>query len=163
MNVIVVGAGLAGLTAATGLSAAGVDVTVLEARDRVGGRTHGIEVAPGRWVDAGAAYLGVRHTELISMLTGLGLRTMSTDMVGASRFDIGGGLRTVDGRFPPLNAIALGGMFDALDEVTRLVDVDEPWRTPVRTCSTGSPSTSGPPSRSTTRTRRPSCRCSSAR
>ncbi|GAA1619476.1 flavin monoamine oxidase family protein [Catellatospora bangladeshensis] len=130
MNVIVVGAGLAGLTAATGLSAAGVDVTVLEARDRVGGRTHGIEVAPGRWVDAGAAYLGVRHTELISMLTGLGLRTMSTDMVGASRFDIGGGLRTVDGRFPPLNAIALGGMFDALDEVTRLVDVDEPWRTP---------------------------------
>jgi monoamine oxidase len=47
MKVIVAGAGLAGLTAATALLARGVDVVVLEARERVGGRTHGIEVAPG--------------------------------------------------------------------------------------------------------------------
>ncbi len=47
MKVVVVGAGLAGLTAASTLVARGVEVVVLEARERVGGRTHGIEVAPG--------------------------------------------------------------------------------------------------------------------
>jgi monoamine oxidase len=56
MRVLIVGAGLAGLTAARRLTDAdaGIEVTVLEARDRVGGRTRGIEVAPGAWVDAGA-------------------------------------------------------------------------------------------------------------
>ena len=69
--------------------AAGAEVTVvLEARDRVGGRTHGIEVAPGSWVDAGAAYLGDRHTELTALMA----RARTQDrprprMVGDSRFD----------------------------------------------------------------------------
>jgi monoamine oxidase len=128
--VVVVGAGLAGLTAATDLAAAGADVTVLEARDRVGGRTHGIEVAPGRWVDAGAAYLGDRHTALHDQIDRLGLRTTPTTMVGDSRFllgDTGGATR--HGRFPPLNAVALGEMFDLLDDLTAAVNPDAPWLT----------------------------------
>jgi monoamine oxidase len=132
MRVVVVGAGLAGLTAATDLSAAGADVTVLEARDRVGGRTHGIEVAPGRWVDAGAAYLGDRHTALHEQIDRLGLRTTPTTMVGDSRFLLGGdsaGGATRHGRFPPLNAVALGEMFDLLDDLTAAVDPTAPWLT----------------------------------
>ncbi len=89
MKVVVVGAGLAGLTAAAGLTARGADVVVLEARARVGGRTHGIEVAPGSWVDAGAAYLGDRHTELTKLIADLGLKTTPTNMMGASRFVLG--------------------------------------------------------------------------
>ena len=130
MRVVVVGAGLAGLTAAADLTAAGVDTTVLEARDRVGGRTHGIEAAPGTWVDAGAAYLGDRHTMLHKTLAGLGLKTTPTTMVGASRFAFGAREGTLPGRFPPLNAVALGELFDRLDELTAAVDVDAPWRTP---------------------------------
>lgn len=130
MKAIVVGAGLAGLTAACDLAAAGVDTLVLEARDRVGGRTHGIEVAPGSWVDAGAAYLGDRHTELHTMLARLGLKTTPTTMTGDSRFAIGSEDAIRPGRFPPLNAVALGEMFDLLDELTSTVRVDAPWLTP---------------------------------
>jgi monoamine oxidase len=132
VRVVVVGAGLAGLTAATDLVAAGADVTVLEARDRVGGRTHGIEVAPGSWVDAGAAYLGDRHTALHEQIDRLGLRTTPTTMVGDSRFLLGSDEAdgaTRHGRFPPLNAVALGEMFDRLDDLTSAVDPVAPWRT----------------------------------
>jgi len=130
MKVVVVGAGLAGLTAATELAARGVDVTVLEARDRVGGRTHGIEVAPGSWVDAGAAYLGDRHTELTAMMARLGLKTTPTTMIGASRFSLGPVDETRPGRFPPLHAVALGDMFDQLEQLTATIRPDAPWLTP---------------------------------
>ncbi|MFB8169648.1 flavin monoamine oxidase family protein [Kitasatospora purpeofusca] len=137
-SAVVIGAGLAGLTAAEGLAARGVEVTVLEARPRVGGRTHGIEVAPGAWIDAGAAYLGAKHTELLALIKDLGLATTPTTMLGASRFalspttgaDADGELATRDGRFPPLNAVALGDLFDRLAELIAQVDPEAPWLTP---------------------------------
>ncbi|MFI8829193.1 flavin monoamine oxidase family protein [Streptomyces sp. NPDC053431] len=129
-SAVVVGAGLAGLTAATELVAGGVDVTVLEARDRVGGRARGLQVSPDGWVDAGAAYLGDRHTELHALLAELDLKTTPTTMRGASRFALGTAETTRDGRFPPLNAVALGDLFERLDELTATVRPDAPWLTP---------------------------------
>lgn len=130
MSVIVVGAGLAGLTAATELLARRVDVIVLEARGRVGGRTYGIEVAPGQWADCGAAYLGDRHTELKTMIRTLGLATVATTMTGLSRFAFGDGPKSAAGRFPPLNGVALGELFDLLYETATSVRTDAPWLTP---------------------------------
>ena len=54
MRVAVVGAGFAGLAAADVLAAAGVDVVVLEARDRVGGRVWSQELGNGATVEMGA-------------------------------------------------------------------------------------------------------------
>ncbi|PZG55370.1 amine oxidase [Spongiactinospora gelatinilytica] len=130
MSVVVVGAGLAGLTAARDLLARDIEVTVLEARDRVGGRTYGLEVAPGVWADAGAAYLGHRHTELTALLAELDLKTTPTAMAGDSRFELGGDVGTRAGRFPPLSAVALGELFDALTDLCAKVRVDAPWLTP---------------------------------
>ena len=57
-DVIVLGAGLAGLSAARDLAAGGADVTVLEARDRVGGRVEQIRIDDGRPRSSAARWSG---------------------------------------------------------------------------------------------------------
>ncbi|WP_421121350.1 flavin monoamine oxidase family protein [Aquihabitans daechungensis] len=77
-RVIVVGAGLAGLTAALDLVEAGWDVVVLEARDRVGGRVHTIRseaFTDGLHAEAGGESIDVDHTDLLDLVDRFGLRT----------------------------------------------------------------------------------------
>jgi polyamine oxidase len=56
VRVIVVGAGMAGLTAADAARCAGVEVVVLEARDRIGGRTWTVPLGPGA-LDLGGSWV----------------------------------------------------------------------------------------------------------
>jgi monoamine oxidase len=130
MRVVVVGAGLAGLTAAAELTAAGVDVTVLEAEDRVGGRMRGIPVSDEVVADGGAAYLGVQHTELLALIAEYGLELASTEMTADSTFLLSGRRTTTASRVPPLNAVALGDLFDRLEELVAGVCADRPWLSP---------------------------------
>lgn len=127
MRVVVVGAGLAGLTAAVDLAESGVDVVVLEARNRVGGRMHGVPVSGGVVADGGAAYLGIRHTELLAMVRQYGLPLTSTEMTGDSTFLMSGERTTTSGRMPPLDAVALGGLFDRLEDLVAQIDCEAPW------------------------------------
>lgn len=61
-RVIVIGAGFAGLAAAFELIAAGYEVTVLEARDRLGGRVQTLyDFIPGKTVEAGGELIGANH------------------------------------------------------------------------------------------------------
>ena len=71
-DVIVIGAGLAGLTAALGLEAAGVDVQVVEAQNRVGGRVHSMRQL-GNNKEAGGTYIGAGYARLIGMSERLGV------------------------------------------------------------------------------------------
>lgn len=127
MRVVVVGAGLAGLTTATVLAQAGCDVKVLEARNRTGGRVHGRTLGHDVTVDAGAAYLGHRHTELIASLEEFGLSTASTHVSGSSTFLLGEHLTTNEYRIPPLNPVALGSLFDRLEDLITQVHPEGPW------------------------------------
>jgi len=77
-RVVVVGAGLAGLTAALDLVEAGWDVVVLEARDRVGGRVHtvrGEAFSEGLHAEAGGESIDVDHRDLLALLDRFGLET----------------------------------------------------------------------------------------
>lgn len=78
-NVIVIGAGFAGLAAASALQAQGRQVLVLEARDRIGGRVHTISLG-GVAVDVGAAWLQqYARNPLARRTEQLGLPTRATD------------------------------------------------------------------------------------
>jgi len=57
-DVVVIGAGVAGLSAAARLAAGGADVLVLEARDRVGGRARNLALEGGEVTERGATFIG---------------------------------------------------------------------------------------------------------
>src|SRR5882762_9673374 len=66
-EVVVVGAGFAGLSAARTLSRQSKKVVVLEARERVGGRVKVAKIA-GRAIDAGGMWVGPSQTRLLELI-----------------------------------------------------------------------------------------------
>ena len=80
VDVVVVGAGLAGLVTARDAAAAGLDVLVVEARDRVGGRLLNAPLpgADGEIVEAGGQWVGPGQDRIAALITDLGLATFPT-------------------------------------------------------------------------------------
>ncbi|WP_411277326.1 flavin monoamine oxidase family protein [Gaiella sp.] len=85
-----VGAGFAGLAAADALASAGVDVVVLEARDRVGGRVWSRELENGAVVEMGAEFILPGNNTLLSYVDRFGLELWGKDMLYGDRDPRGG-------------------------------------------------------------------------
>lgn len=77
-SVVVIGAGLAGLAAARRLIRLGHEVTAVEARDRVGGRTGGMVLDDGMPLELGGQWLGDGHSRMYELAEDLGLSTFRT-------------------------------------------------------------------------------------
>jgi len=92
LDVVVLGAGLAGLSAARDLVHGGLDVRVLEARDRVGGRVKQTRLDDGRIVQLGGELVGNSHTSYIGLVNelGLSLRDSYISEPGQTVWDIDG-------------------------------------------------------------------------
>ena len=135
-DVAVVGAGLAGLAAARELDAAGLDVRVIEARDRVGGRTlnHSVGERPDDVVEVGGQWVGPTQHEALAMCEELGLETYPTHGAGKNLFeDDRGRLRRYSGTIPRLGPLVLAdyGRADLkLKRLARKVDPAAPWEAP---------------------------------
>ncbi|MGK7222674.1 flavin monoamine oxidase family protein [Kocuria flava] len=132
-DVVVVGAGPAGLMAARTLAAAGRSVAVLEARDRVGGRTWSRTV-DGAFLEIGGQWVSPDQTELLALVDELGLETFPRYREGASVYLAPDGSRhTYTGSmFPAGEATVaeMGKLIGILDELAAEVGAAEPWAHP---------------------------------
>jgi monoamine oxidase len=132
-DVVVVGAGLAGLTAARELSESGLEVRVLEARDRVGGRTLSQAVGehPEDILELGGQWLGPTQHEALSLAQDFGIATYPTHATGKNLFEDGRGkLKRYSGTIPmlPPHVMVDYGQADLrLKRLIKRVDPEAPW------------------------------------
>jgi monoamine oxidase len=128
-EVVVVGAGLAGLSAARSLCDAGVDVVVLEARDRVGGRTHSA-MEDGRLIEYGGQWLGPTQNRALALVEEFALATFTQYSEGDNLQLTGGRLMRYQGAIPTGDAEQAADLMDAMVELTmRAMELDpaRPW------------------------------------
>ena len=132
VDVLVVGAGLAGLAAARVLAAAGRDVLVLEARDRVGGRTLNRSIGGGHVVEVGGEYVGPTQDRILALAQAVGVNTFPTYNQG-SNVELVGGQRSL---YPassgvptdPQTQTFLLNLLAKVAPIARRVGPAAPWR-----------------------------------
>lgn len=95
-DVVVVGAGIGGLAAATALAVAGCDTVCLEARDRVGGRTLSTPV-PGGVLDLGATWFWDGEQRIAELIARLGVETFDQYLAGDTVLEEATGVRRIPG------------------------------------------------------------------
>jgi monoamine oxidase len=131
-DVAVVGGGLSGLTAARALQATGRSVLVLEARDRVGGRTLSQRLGED-YYDLGGQWIGPTQTRMEALATEFGLATFPTYDEGKTILDVAGKVSTYSGTIPklsPLKLIAMQRTINQVEKLARTFDGTDPWDHP---------------------------------
>jgi monoamine oxidase len=132
--VVVVGAGLAGLTAARAIAAAGRSVVVLEARERVGGRTWNRPITGGSYIDAGAEFVGPTQDRIKALAKAVGVQTFPTYNTGNNVYWKDGKRETFaasgpTGIAPPDPAYLpdIVQVVEKLNKMAKEVPVNAPW------------------------------------
>jgi monoamine oxidase len=132
-DVVVVGAGFAGLSAARDLVRLGHDVVVLEGRDRVGGRSSTTTIA-GTPVDLGGTFVGPTQDAVIALAKELGCESVRTYSRGKNLIRWRGKVRAYRSTIPKLSIIELVDVSRIqwrFDRVSRRVPVKDPWTSPI--------------------------------
>ena len=137
VDVVVVGAGLAGLVAATQLTRSGHSVQVLEARDRVGGRVWNHDLGNGHIFERGATFIGPTQNHVAALVKQLKIPTFRTYDTGKNVYIAGGERMTYSDRGPfgtappdPTIESELATVVLAIDQLATTVDVSKPWDAP---------------------------------
>lgn len=132
VDVVIVGAGFAGLAAAERLTGMGRSVLVLEGRDRVGGRSFTGSVA-GVPVDFGATWVAKRHTAIHALAKRMGCTTLPQYRDGGNLMWLAGKRHTYRGTIPIMSLMGLidiGRVQSAINKLVDSIDIDAPWNSP---------------------------------
>src|ERR687893_866882 len=131
VDVVVVGAGLAGLLAARELLAANVSVLVLEARDRVGGRLLNHTLANGSVVEVGGQWVGPTQDRVLALAEELAVGLYPTFVEGEHFLAVGGAVKRYAGDDFALPGDALADVAETQErfkEMAADIPLEEPWR-----------------------------------
>jgi monoamine oxidase len=127
----VVGAGFAGLTAALRLKQAGRSVALLEARDRVGGRTFTVTRDDGTWIDRGGAWIGPGHDRIYALMDEFGVAEYKQNHEGDAIMIVDGKKHRYGGTIPwsmsPWAIANLGIGLASIDEMCKAIPLEAPW------------------------------------
>ncbi|MFD9847485.1 flavin monoamine oxidase family protein [Streptomyces parvus] len=129
-DVVVIGAGVSGLTAARRLAEAGRSVIVIEANDRVGGRTVNLDVGDGVITEGGGQWVGPGQDRILALMDELGIETFKTYVEGKSIYRRQGKTKLYTGTIPPLSPVVLADYAQAqlrLERMAASVPLDAPW------------------------------------
>ncbi len=134
-DVVVIGAGLAGLSAARAVRAAGRSVIVLEARDRVGGRCYSRSLGPGASdvANMGATFVGPTQTQTLGLMSELGISKFPVYADGKLLYYQNGKATPYTGVIPPdsdptaVTELATKTL-PAIDQMAQTVPLDAPYK-----------------------------------
>jgi monoamine oxidase len=133
-DVVVVGAGFAGLTAARQIAHSGHSVVVVEARERVGGRVWNHHLGGGVVSERGGTFVGPTQTHVMALAKSVGVGTFKTYDTGMDVYYADGTRTTYKdtgplGTAPPDPEAAAETVTDVLklDQMSKSVPVDAPW------------------------------------
>jgi monoamine oxidase len=127
-DVVIIGAGLSGLSAARRLIDAGKKVLVLEAQDRVGGRTWSQPIGNGSFIDFGAQYIGKGHDSMYKLVSESGLKTFSTFTDGNEMLRSNGENSLFNGDIPLLEESSiLEKAINEIDKTSSTISSEYPW------------------------------------
>ncbi len=132
-DVVVIGAGPSGLSAAYELNKAGKSVAVLEARDRVGGRTW-TDVMDGATIEIGGQWISPDQTGLYSLINELGIETFERYKEGKSVYltEEGEAIAYEGADFPVAESTVaeMDKLVKLMNELAADMDPDKPWEHP---------------------------------
>ncbi|MBX3421643.1 MAG: flavin monoamine oxidase family protein [Pirellulaceae bacterium] len=130
-EVIVVGAGYAGLSAADQLLKQGIRPLVIEARSRIGGRTHTAVTNQGLWVDLGGQWIGPGQDCMYALAKRFDRRVWPMYVAGRQVVELAGKVKSYRGlipmNLPPLALANLLWGFQRLEWLARRVPLEQPW------------------------------------
>jgi monoamine oxidase len=132
VDVVVIGAGLAGLSAARELVRRGKSVVVLEARDRVGGRTLNHDLGGGKVTEAGGQFVGPTQNHIIALADQLGVKRFPGYGDGKNVYIADGERQLYGGDVPPdkTGLADLANLVVSFDSMAKQVPLDKPWTAP---------------------------------
>lgn len=133
-DVIIIGAGYAGLSAARILRQSKKSVLLLEARDRVGGRILTQPLGDGNYVDLGGQWIGPGQDRMYDLARDYKIGIFPSYDKGKSTLYFNNKVRHYKGIIPPLPLFALLSLDGAIKKITRLsrsIDLARPWKSPM--------------------------------